>query len=798
MFKMKIANTKLKKTLIIVISSIIITVTVVILLISPIAKYLLEKYVEKYTGRHIKMSWIYVNPFTGYVHISNLKIYESKSLPAYKEGDSIFFSADGVSANFALRKLLSKTIEISEITLDKPRGIVIQNKKFLNFTDLIKTFTPKKPRTTPATFHFNILRIKIENGAFYYLEEITPINYFIKEANFESTGKYWNADTMEVKFSFSSGSGGGTANGTFSINFKTQDYKVTAIVNKYDLKFMEQYMKDLTNYGNFSANLDADIKTTGNFKDQENMTAKGMVILNDFHFGKNPDDDYASFDKLVLKIDELSPKKHVYNFDSLSLTHPFLKYERYDYLDNIQMMIGKNGANISAANANPARFNLILEIAKYVKVLANNFFQSDYKINRLAIYKADLKFNDYAISEKFSADADPLYIFADSINRNHKRVTVTLKSGIKPYGNISVTLSINPKNKEDFDLHCRVQKVPTTMFNPYLVTYTSYNLDRGTIELNSTWNVRDGNIQSVNHIVIIDPRVTKRLRNKDQKWLPMPLIMSFIRERGNVIDYEIPINGNLKNPKFHLRDVLVDLLDNTFIKPATAPYRLNVKNMEAEIEQSHTLKWKMRQGSLLPDQEKFVNTLVDFLIKNPQTTIEVYPMQYAQKEKEHILFFEAKKKYFLLSEDKNALFSENDSLKVDKMSVKDSLFVHYLNKKVGGNMLFTIQEKCNKFIGSAIVDAKFKQLNKERENAFILYFTKNAVQNRVKMHNGENNIPYNGFSYYKIAYKGEIPEALTKAYRKMNELNDEAPRKKFKNDRKKAKADLKKQNSDKE
>ena len=781
---MKIADTKLKKTLLIVIGSIIISITVVILLLSPIAKYLTEKYVEKYMGRHIKMSWIYVNPFTGYVHISNLKIYESKSLPADMEGDSIFFSAKGVSANFAMLKLLSKTIEISEITLDQPKGTVIQDKKELNFTDLIKLFTPKKPRTTPPTFHFTILGIKIENGSFYYHEVVTPINYFIKEVNIESTGKRWNADTMAIKFSFSSGPASGSIKGAITINFKTMDYRVAAIVQKYDLKFMEQYLKELINYGNFSADLDADIKSTGNFKDEEDINAKGMVAVNEFHFGKYAGDDYASCEKLVLKIDELNPKNHKYLFDSLSLTHPFLKYERYDYLDNVQMMFGQNLANISAANANPARFNLIIEIAKYVKVLAKNFFQSDYKINRLAIYKGDLKYNDFALSEKFSVDIYPLYIIADSINRNHKRVKVSLNSGIQPYGYISANLSINPKDKEDFDLICHLQKLPAAMFNPYLVTYSSYNLDRGTIEFNGTWNVRNGIIQSVNHLVIIDPRLTKRLRNKNTKWLPMPLIMSLIRERGNVIDYEIPITGNLKNPKFHLHDVLVDLLKNIFVKPATGPYRMQVKNMEIEIEQSHTLKWKMRQGSLLPEQEKFVGTMVDFLIRNTEASIAVYPIPYAEKEKEHILFFEAKKKYFLLSKDKNAHFSEGDSLKVDNMSVKDSLFVRYLNKKVNHTMLFTIQEKCNKFIGSAIVDTRFKQLTKLREDAFMWQFKQKGVQNRVKMYSGENKIPYNGFSFYKIAFKGEIPEALIKAYRKMNELNDEAPRKKFKNDRK--------------
>jgi len=330
------------------------------------------------------------------------------------------------------------------------------------------------------------------------------------------------------------------------------------------------------------------------------------------------------------------------------------------------------------------------------------------------------------------------------------------------------------------------------LFNPYLITYTSYDLDRGTLEFNGMWNVRDAVIQSVNHLVVIDPRVTKRLRNKDTKWIPMPLIMAFVRERGNVIDYEIPITGNLKNPKFHLHDVLMDLLENIFVKPATTAYRLQVKNMETEIEKSLTLKWNFRQKSLSISQEKFVDEMVDFLKKNTDASIAIYPMQYTDKEKEHILFFEAKKKYFLLSKDKDARFlSEDDSDKVNNMSVKDSLFIRYLNKQIGGNMLFTIQEKCYKYIGPAIVDAKFNQLNKEREDGFLSFFRNSSIENRIKFYQGETTIPYNGFSFYKITYKGEFPQAIIKAYQKMNELNEEAPRKKFNSDRKKVKADLK-------
>jgi hypothetical protein len=788
---MKIANTKLKRGLIFVIGPIIFILMVGIILTSPFAKYLIEKFDEQYTGRQIKMDWIYVNPFTGYVYISNLKIFESRTLPSLTKSDTVFFSAKGVGANFALLKLFSKTIEISRFTVNQPRGTIIQNKRDFNFNDLIKKFTPEKPAQTSSKVHFNILSINIKNGEFYYHEKGIPVQYFIKKVNFESTGKYWKADTIAAKFSFLSGTGTGRAKGSFTINIKNLDYRIAVIVQKFNLKFIEQYLKDLANYGNFDANLDADMVASGNITDQENLNVKGLFEMNDFHFGKNPDDDYVSFDKLVLKIDSLSPKNHLYIIDSLSLTHPFLKYERYDYLDNLQRMFGKNGANISAAKADPARFNLILQITDYIKVIAKNFFRSDYKINKLAVYRGDLRFNDYNLTEKFSTEASPLYIIADSVNKNRKRVEASFKSAIQPYGNVSVFLSINPKDSGDFDVHYHFLSLPVSMFNPYLITYTSFPLDGGTIELNGSWKVRNGIIDSDNHLLVIDPCITKRQKNKETKWIPSPLIMSFIKERGNVIDYEIPITGNLKNPKFHLHDVIMDILGNIFVKPATIPYRAQVKKIENEIEKSLTLQWEMRQSSQLPNQEFFVNKMAEFLIHNPEASISVYPIQYAEKEKEYIQFFEAKKKYFLLSKDKNAQFlSEEDSLKVDKMSVKDPVFVKFLNKQVNGTMLFTIQGKCSIYIGSSLVNRKFNQLNQDREDTFMLFFRKKALENRVKIHAGENSIPYNGFSFFKIVYEGELPESLIRAYHQMNELNNMSPRKRFKIEREKNKSNL--------
>jgi len=381
---------KVRKPLIILVSTLIIIVVVVILFISPITKYLIEKYDEKYTGRQITMDWAYVNPFTGYFHFNNLKVYEYKS-------DSIFISLSGLSGNLAVRKLFSKTLEINNFTLDQPRIIVVQTKHDFNFSDLVTTFSSKNPAdtikpagTTKKPFHFNFLNVKINKGHFFYTDQVIPVYYSIKDVDIESKdGWRWDNDVIAAKVAFLTEKGTGGMKADYSINVKSLDFTLDVIVNNFDVKVLEQYMKAFANYGTFNANLDANLKTNGNYKDAENINIKGDFAINDFHLGKDTTEDYLSFDKMALTLDDVNPQKRKYYIDSVQLIHPYFKYERYNNLDNLQTMFGEKGVNISNANADIVKFNLIVQIGRYIKILAQNFFKSYYKINRLKIYKVN-------------------------------------------------------------------------------------------------------------------------------------------------------------------------------------------------------------------------------------------------------------------------------------------------------------------------------------------------------------------------------------------------------------------------
>ena len=121
---------RIKKIIFITLGILIIIPILVIAFASPISKYLLEKYSVKWTGRQIRTEWIYINPFTGHINFSKLKIYEANS-------DSIFLSAENLTVNISVRKLFHKEYEITSVTLDRPKGYAIfVNGKQFNFQDV--------------------------------------------------------------------------------------------------------------------------------------------------------------------------------------------------------------------------------------------------------------------------------------------------------------------------------------------------------------------------------------------------------------------------------------------------------------------------------------------------------------------------------------------------------------------------------------------------------------------------------------------------------------------------------------
>ena len=753
----------------------------VVIFISPITKYLIEKYDVQLTGREIRMDWAYVDPFTGYCHLNNLRFYECQS-------DSIFFRTDGFNLDLAISKLFGGVYEISKLHLTKPWAVVIQDGEKFNFSDLLVQFGQNKTedstmkKTDPVKF--NLLNLEIEEGEFHFREKTIPIVYFIKNVNIKSSGIQYDSPLTNATYELQPGIGSGWIGGAIQLNLRTLAYSQNLRVKKFSLNILEQYLHQISAYGKLQAILDVAIESSGNFNDPLSIDAKGKLMVSDFHFGKSSDNDYAAFKRFSVRINQLCPSKKVYHYDSVLLDKPYFKFERYDSLDNIQNVFGKGGERIQSVKKDETQFNLILEIANYVKTIGSKLLESHFRVNRISIGDGCFIYNDYTQQEKFSLALQPFQLNAFGIDKDDKRAIFRFSSGLKPFGNAVINLQVNPKDIDDFELSYQIRNVPVAHFNPFLVANTSFPINRGTLELNGTWSVRDKKIASRNRLILLDPLVGKRVKKRDTKWVPVPLVMALVRERGNVIDYEIPITGNLSDPKFNVWDPVVDVIGNIFIKPPTIPYGIHVRNVENKLEKSLSIKWEANSAELGKDSYKFLGSVVEFLDDNKNAKIEIIPRMFEEREKEVLLLYEAKRRFYLgYKRIGLQKFTSADSLAVVNLSSKDPLFMQWLDQQVSDSLLFTVQHKSLNLVGEKRVQDLYKQLVKSRKANFLSVFPK-EFHNRLIFKDVDEREPFNGISLFELSYEGEFPEKLRKGYINYRNLNDDLPREYFKEKRK--------------
>lgn len=728
-----------------------------IIVASPLARYLIQKHDVRYTGREITLQRAIVNPIGGSVSLRNLKLYEA-------ENDSVFISFGRLSANMSMLKMLTGVYQVNSIRLVDPRIDIFRDDTIFNFTDLIERFAVKEDSLEEETLKLNFGEIEIRNGLITYGEAEIKTGTEISEINFFSPGKKWNDDIIEGEYSFKPGSG--RAEGNFTINLKTFDYNAGFRLTAFNPGVFIEYLEKYAVKASLRGNINIDLISEGNFNEPLNGRAQGNIEIKNFHFGKDSLNDYASFDRLLVEMREVDLKENKFYFDSILLNKPDILYQMYDTLDNFRRLL------------TPEIEEEAKEAADTVDYLVD-ILGADYNVRNFAITNGKIEFNDFSIAEKFTFLVNQFNITADSVDKQNKRLKVTTTASIIPSGDLNMVLHMDPKNEKNFDISYEFRDIPATMFNPYILTYTSYQLDRGTIEMHGTWNVRDNNISSLNHFLVVDPRDTKRVRGKDTRWVPLPLIMSVVRERGGVIDYQIPVKGNLKDPSFKLWDIITDIFRNILVKPPTTPYGIQVKNLEEEVQKTLAVKWRMRQVEIGKDQEKFVEGISDFLKDNPEAYITVEPVYHVEKEMENILLFEAKKKYFFESKGKKVTALERrDSMEVEKLSSRDPDFLAYIEKQANNPGMLTLQEKCYMYIGREHVQERFNELMESRKREFLSFFEKDKTMDRVEMKEPQNRVPYDWFSFFGINYKGDVPESLKEAYDQLYDLI-ESPRDDF-------------------
>jgi hypothetical protein len=221
-----------KRIVLFIISSIVALVILAAIFISPIAKYVIEKYSEQYTGRLINMNYLRINLFNGEINVKGLRIYE-------KGRKGIFISVGEVNSRVSVLRMFYSNYLIKKLTINQPVIRIAQKGNQFNYDDLIERFleddTPPKPGDKPAAYW--VRQLSVNDATLVYTNNKPAVSVKMVNTFAEVKDIAWDDPSYHAKLSTRLATGGNakskpTTQGSVVKSERTKNYSGRKPVTK--------------------------------------------------------------------------------------------------------------------------------------------------------------------------------------------------------------------------------------------------------------------------------------------------------------------------------------------------------------------------------------------------------------------------------------------------------------------------------------------------------------------------------------------------------------------------------------
>jgi hypothetical protein len=197
-------------------------------------------------------------------------------------------------------------------------------------------------------------------------------------------------------------------------------------------------------------------------------------------------------------------------------------------------------------------------------------------VGRVVINDGRLDFHDRSVSPavRFSVNEFGGTLAAWS-SANPGRGSVELKAFVDHLGPVAVTGRFDPLGRDFFaDTQVLLERVDLLPFSPYIGKYAGYELARGQLFADVKARVAGRRIDLSSIITLDQFTLGAATNSPDATQLPVLLGVALLKDLDGKIVLEVPVQGSLDDPEFHLGRAAPRAVVNLLAKAAVSPFSL--------------------------------------------------------------------------------------------------------------------------------------------------------------------------------------------------------------------------------
>lgn len=248
-------------------------------------------------------------------------------------------------------------------------------------------------------------------------------------------------------------------------------------------------------------------------------------------------------------------------------------------------------------------------------------------VRQILIHQGDLQFADLSLKPQFGARIED---FGGAISglssRADASAQVELDGRVGQYGSAQVRGRLQPFAATDnTDLTLKFRNLEMNPLSPYSGKFAGRLIDSGRLSVDLQYKIKHRQLAGENRFVISQLKLGSAVDSPNAVKLPLDLAIALLENSQGVIDVDIPISGNLDDPKFSYGHLIWQAVLNLLTKVVTAPFRALGALLGVDSNKFGTIDFRYGEAELTPPQLDTLNKVGEALSKRPNLQLVVAP-----------------------------------------------------------------------------------------------------------------------------------------------------------------------------
>lgn len=249
---------------------------------------------------------------------------------------------------------------------------------------------------------------------------------------------------------------------------------------------------------------------------------------------------------------------------------------------------------------------------------------ANVEIGGITLQGGMIKFTDKNIKPTYTANLSQIGGRVSSLSmKKDNAADVEVRGKFNDYVPLEITGKVNPWKEHFFvDLTASTKNFELSPLSPYSGKYVGYTIDKGQLSFDLKYLIIQKKLESQNRVLLDQFTFGDKVESPEATKLPVRLAVSLLKDRKGQINLDIPVTGNIDDPKFSVWKVVWQIIGNLLVKAATSPFALLGALFGGGEELSY-LEFDYGRANLSEANLKKIDTIIKALDDRPALKLDI-------------------------------------------------------------------------------------------------------------------------------------------------------------------------------